>query len=47
MTRVNGIYEKRWVHSVSIWLPNNFDIMYYDAATDPFDGGITINTRSN
>ena len=44
MTRVNGIYEKEMGITFQ-FVPNNFDIMYYDAATDPFDGEYNDKTQ--
>ncbi|MBU2939409.1 proprotein convertase P-domain-containing protein [Lacinutrix sp. C3R15] len=44
MTRVNGIYEKEMGVTFQ-FVPNNFDIMYYDAATDPFDGEYNDKTQ--
>jgi hypothetical protein len=34
MTRVNGIYERELGITYQ-FVPNNFDIMYYDPETDP------------
>jgi subtilisin-like proprotein convertase family protein len=36
MTRVNGIYEKELGITYQL-VPNNFDILYYDPTTDPYD----------
>ncbi|AUC82303.1 zinc-dependent metalloprotease family protein [Lacinutrix sp. Bg11-31] len=44
MTRVNGIYEKEMGITYQ-FVPNNFDIMYYDAATDPWDGEYNDKTQ--
>ena len=44
MTRVNGIYEKEMGITFQ-FVPNNFDIMYYDPATDPFDGEYNDKTQ--
>lgn len=44
MTRVNGIYEKEMGVTFQ-FVPNNFDIMYYDAATDPWDGEYNDKTQ--
>ena len=44
MTRVNGIYEKELGITYQ-FVPNNFDIMYYDPATDPFDGEYNNKTQ--
>jgi hypothetical protein len=37
MTRVNGVYERELGITFQ-FVPNNFNIMYYDPETDPFDG---------
>ena len=44
MTRVNGIYEKELGITYQ-FVPNNFDIMYYDPTTDPFDGEYNDKTQ--
>jgi subtilisin-like proprotein convertase family protein len=44
MDRVNGIYEKEMGITYQ-FVPNNFAIMYYDAATDPFDGEYNDKTQ--
>ncbi|NNF85832.1 MAG: T9SS type A sorting domain-containing protein [Winogradskyella sp.] len=44
MTRVNGIYEKEMGITYQI-VPNNFKIMYYDGATDPWDGEYNDKTQ--
>ena len=44
MTRVNGIYEKEMGITYQ-FVPNNFDIMYYDGATDPWDGEYNDKTQ--
>jgi hypothetical protein len=43
MTRVNGIYEENRI--TYQFVPNNFDIMYYDPETDPFDGEYNNKTQ--
>jgi subtilisin-like proprotein convertase family protein len=44
MTRVNGIYEKELGITYQ-FVPNNFDIIYYDPATDPFAGEYNDKTQ--
>ncbi|NNE32728.1 MAG: T9SS type A sorting domain-containing protein [Winogradskyella sp.] len=44
MTRVNGIYEKEMGVTYQI-VPDNFKIMYYDGATDPWDGEYNDKTQ--
>jgi subtilisin-like proprotein convertase family protein len=44
MTRVNGIYEKELGITFQ-FVPNNFDIIYYDPATDPFAGEYNDKTQ--
>jgi subtilisin-like proprotein convertase family protein len=44
MTRVNGIYERELGITYQ-FVPNNFDIMYYDPETDPFDGEYNNKTQ--
>jgi hypothetical protein len=43
MTRVNGVYERELESRFN--LPNNFNIMYYDPETDPFDGEYNDKTQ--
>jgi subtilisin-like proprotein convertase family protein len=44
MTRVNGIYERELGITYQ-FVPNNFDIMFFDPDTDPFDGEYNDKTQ--
>jgi subtilisin-like proprotein convertase family protein len=44
MTRVNGVYERE-LGSTFQFVPNNFDIMYYDPLTDPYVGEYNRTTQ--
>jgi len=44
MTRVNGIYEKELGITYQL-VPNNFEIIFYDPETDPFDGEYNNKTQ--
>ncbi|ARV05371.1 hypothetical protein BTO04_01095 [Polaribacter sp. SA4-10] len=44
MTRVNGIYEKELGITFQL-VPENFNIIFFDAETDPFDGEYNDKTQ--